>query len=73
MVELFWPEKAETLEGIFECLADYLANLIIEVLSDEKVDDGLVNEFRYFPFWILIFISGIEFYKIFFRIHNGNC
>ncbi len=37
----------------------------MEALSDEKVDDGLVNELRYLLCWILIFIDGIEFIKYF--------
>lgn len=45
----------------------------MEALSDEKVDDGFVNELRYLLCWILIFIDGIEFIKYFFRICNGNC
>lgn len=65
MAELFYVPKAETFEGIFECFADYFPVLIIEALSDEKVDDGFVNELRYLLCWILIFIDGIEFIKYF--------
>ena len=59
VAELFWAAKAETLEGILECLVDYLVILIIEAFKDEKVEDGLVNELRYLLCWILFFIAGI--------------
>jgi len=65
VAELFCASKAETLEGVLECLADYLLILIIEPLSDENVDEGLVKELRYLLCWILIFIDGIEFIKYF--------